>query len=156
MNCPDCGSPVEKEAQFCPKCYARIEPPTFWQKLFRLFQSSRAPRQPIISIKRTVSVRTTDKDGQRHEYHSLDELPSELRAEVEKAQAEALKQGLGSSSSGPGTITINTTKKVSLFKVKDAEGNEQVYHSLEELPPDLRAAYEEAERRRAESSGHSP
>ena len=146
MNCPDCGNPVEKEAQFCPKCFARIEPSTFWRKLLRLFQSTVKPRQPIIKIKKTFSIRTTGKDGQHHEYHSLDELPPELRQEVEKLESEALKENSLSSSSNGLTARIVSTKSASLFKVKDADGNERIYHSVEELPPEIRAAFEQAQK----------
>jgi hypothetical protein len=155
MNCPDCGTPVEKEAQFCPKCYARIEPPTFWQKLLRLFQGNPARRQPLIQIKKTISIKTTGPDGQQREYSSLDELPPELRAEFEKAEAEGLKEVLRSSSSDGRTTNVRTTlvsnKKLSLFKVRDASGNERTYHSLEEMPPEVRAAFEEAQRRQDDS-----
>jgi hypothetical protein len=153
MNCPDCGNPVEKEAQYCPKCFARMEPPTFWRKLLRFFQSTGEPRPPIINIKKTVSINTTDEDGQRHEYHSLDEVPPELRKEIEKLESEALKESFRSSSADglPTKITskIVSTKTASLFKVKDAEGNEHIYHSLEELPPDIRAAFEQAQKEKA-------
>src|ERR1043166_5857616 len=71
MNCPDCGSPVEKQAQFCPKCYARIEPPSLWQKFLSLFQRSGEPRRPLLTIKKTVTIKT-NKDGERHEYNSLE------------------------------------------------------------------------------------
>jgi hypothetical protein len=151
MNCPDCGSPVEPEAQFCPKCCARIEPPTFWRKLLRLFQSQPSQRRPLIKITKTVSIKTTGPDGQTHEYSSIDELPPELRAEVKKAEAEGLKQALRSSfTHGPTTqvtTTIVSDSKVSLYKTRDAAGNEHTYHSLEEMPPDVRAAFEEAQRR---------
>jgi hypothetical protein len=149
MNCPDCGHPVESDAPHCPKCLARMEPPTLWQKLLRFFQDTDAPRQPIVNIKKTVSITTTDEGGQ-HEYHSLDEAPPELRKEIEKLEAEGLKEGFRfSSSDGPTTrITTKITgeRTVSLFKVKDAEGNERIYHSLEELPPEIRAAFEQAQR----------
>jgi hypothetical protein len=148
MNCPECGNPLEKEAQFCPKCYARIEPPTFWQKLLRLFQGSGKPRRPLISIKKTVSIRTTDAHGERHEYHSLEELPSELRKEVENLQAEGLKESFRASSTDGPTTKIVSRKTGSVFKVRDAAGNEHVYHSLEELPPEIRAAWERARNQR--------
>jgi len=71
MNCPDCGNPVEKEAQCCPKCSTRMEPPAFWRKLLRFIRGTGEPRQTIINIKKTDSINTTDEDGQHHEYHSL-------------------------------------------------------------------------------------
>jgi hypothetical protein len=150
MKCPECGNSVEPEAQFCSKCFARIEPPGFWQKLLRLFQGSDKPRKPIIKIKRSVSIRTTDKDGQQHEYHSLDDAPAELRQELEKLESQALKEALGSSSSEGHTNKILSRKETSLYKVKDASGNERVYHSLEELPPEIRAAFERAQKKSKE------
>jgi hypothetical protein len=149
MKCPDCGNPVEKEAQFCPKCYARIEPPTFWQKLVGFFQGPATPRRPLITIKRTVSIKT-DKDGQHHEYHSLDEVPSELRKEIEELETKGLKEGLRSSSSDGLRTNVTTKfiseKTVSLYKVRDAAGNEHAYHSLEEMPAEIRTALERAKK----------
>jgi len=148
MKCPDCGNPVEEAAQFCPKCFARIEPPTFWQKLLRLFQSKGGFRKPIISIKKAVSINTTDEHGQHHEYHSLEEVPPELRKEIEKLESEALKESLSFSSSDGLTTKIISRKKASLFRVEDASGNERIYHSLDELPPEIRAAFERARNER--------
>jgi hypothetical protein len=150
MNCPECGNPLEKEAQYCPKCFARIEPPTFWQKLLRLFQGTGKPRRPVINIKKTVSIKTTDAQGERHEYHSLDELPPDLRKEVERLESEGLKESFCASSSDGPTTNIISRKTGSVFKVRDAAGNERVYHSLEELPPEVRAAWERAGKQRDE------
>ena len=147
MNCAECGNPVEKDAQFCPKCFARIEPPGLWQKFISLFQGTTRPNRPLIKIKKTITIKTTDKDGQQHEYHSLDEVPPELRAEIQKAQAEALKETLRSSSSNGLVSEIIVKKTTSIFKVKDATGNEHTYHSLDEMPPEIRSAWEQAQRK---------
>ncbi len=144
MNCPACGTLVEKDAQFCPKRFARIEPPSLWQRFLGLFRGTGQPRRPLITIKKTVNIRTTNEDGQRHDYHSLKEVPPELRAEIEKLETEAVKEGLSSASSDGLTTKIISKKTYSVFKVKDASGNERVYHSLDELPPELRAAWEKA------------
>jgi len=56
MNCPDCGNPVEKDAKFCPKCYARIEPPGLGQKILAQFQNASQPPPPIISPKSTDEI----------------------------------------------------------------------------------------------------
>jgi hypothetical protein len=141
MNCPECGNMVEKDAQFCPKCFARIEPPSLWRRLLSLFQVTGQPTRPILTLKKTISVKTVDKDGQRHEYNSLDEVPPELRAEMEKLEAAALKDGTNSSS------TLISRTKSEVYKIKDASGNERIYHSLDELPPEIRAAVEQAQNR---------
>ncbi len=148
MNCPDCGIVIETGVQFCPKCYVRIEPPTFWQKLIGCFRSKGKPPQPMVTINETVSVSMTDEHGQHHEYHSLDELPPEVREAIRRAQVEGVKQTFRSSSSDGCTTRITTMgeKTVSLYKVQNESGTETVYHSLEEMPPDIRAAFEEAER----------
>ncbi len=56
-------------------------------------------------------------------------------------------EGLSSSSSTSDGLTTNivSKKSYSVFKVKDALGNEKVYHSLDELPPEIRAAWEKAQ-----------
>jgi hypothetical protein len=147
MNCSACGTPVEKDAPFCPKCYARIEPPSLWQRFLGLFQTTGKPRRPLITVKKTVSINTTDEHGQHHDYHSVEELPPELRTEIEKLESEAIKEGLSSSSSSSDGLTtkIISKKTYSVFKIKDASGNEKVYHSLDELPPEIRAAWEKAQ-----------
>ncbi len=152
MNCPDCGNPVEKEAQFCPKCFARLEPPSLWRRFLSLFQAAGKPRGPIIDITKSVTIKTTDEAGQQHEYHSLEEVPPELRAELEKLESEALREDFRYSSSSADGLTTKVIsqksgqKNVSIFKVTDAEGNERIYHSLEELPPEIRAAFEQAQK----------
>src|SRR5271163_1992154 len=147
MDCPGCGSPVEKEAQFCPKCYARIEPPSLWKRFVSLFQTTGTPARRTINLHKTVTIKTTDPDGTRHEYHSMAEAPPEIRAELEKIESEAMKDAGGSALSQTfdgATSTIFTKKSVSVIKMKDAAGNEKIYHSLGELPPQVRAAFERA------------
>jgi hypothetical protein len=84
----------------------------------------------------------TDKDGGKHEYHSLDEAPPELRGEIEKLESEALKENIPSK--------VISRKSVSVYKIKDASGNERIYHSLDELPPEIRAAVEQAQKKSAD------
>src|SRR5262249_15517916 len=146
MNCPDCGELLEANAQFCPKCFARIEPPGFWRRLFSVFRSSGKPRRPIITIQKTISIKTKDKDGQQHEYHSLEEVPPEIRTEIEKLESEAQKKAITTSSSDGLITTVSSQKTFSVFRVKDASGNERVYHSLDELPPEIRKAIEQAQK----------
>jgi hypothetical protein len=67
----------------------------------------------------------TNASGERHEYHSLEEVPPELRKVVQDALSET--------TSGEASKT---------YKVRDAAGNERTYHSLEEMPPEIRALME--------------
>ena len=146
MNCSDCGELVEQDTQFCPKCFARLEPSGFWARLFSPLGGRSKPRRPIIKIQETLSIKTKDKDGRQHEYHSLDEVPPEIRAEIERLESEALKTTSKTLSSDGLTTTISSEKTVSVFRVKDASGNERVYHSPNELPAETRAAIEQAQK----------
>ena len=38
-------------------------------------------------------------------------------------------------------------KNISVYKIVDESGVEHTYHSLEEMPPEIRAAFEEAEKK---------
>jgi hypothetical protein len=147
INCPQCGHPVAASDHFCPKCYARIEPPSLWRKLLSLFQPAAKSKAHILNIGKTVTIKTTDKDGTQHEYHSLDEVPPEMRAAIEKLESEALKESLSSSTTDGSSSRMIVQKTVSVFKVKDAQGNERIYHSLNELPPEIREAYQRAQTR---------
>jgi hypothetical protein len=158
MACPACGTTVAATDQFCPKCFARLEPPNLWRRLlswFRLHVWVEVPgiqSRPQVTIKKTVDIRTTDKDGVKHEYHSLNEVPPEIRAKIERLEADALSEKGGSTfvtdTSSAGRTTASgtfITKKISVYRIKDASGNEHIYHSLEELPPEIRAAIEAAQ-----------
>src|SRR3974390_1860323 len=89
MNCPKCGNALQKDAQFCPKCSDRVEPPTLWQRFCALFQTGPKSPRLVVRVKKNITIRTTDKEGNQREFHSLEEAPPELRAEIEKLQSEA-------------------------------------------------------------------
>jgi endogenous inhibitor of DNA gyrase (YacG/DUF329 family) len=121
MNCPDCGAPVERLASFCPKCYARIEPPgllcqiaDFFRGLAKLkvtivksenpttgpgehsgardMAAWAKPAVHVLKSEKKVVLFTVDKDGTRHEYHSLEEVPLANRAEFERIEKEVLQE----------------------------------------------------------------
>lgn len=104
---------------------------------------------------RTISIKTVDEDGQPHEYHSLDELPPELRAEVETLETEALKENAIS----PRTVFSRTTSKTKItktIKTVDKDGQPHEYHFLDELPPELRAEAEKLEAEALKDNINSP
>ena len=105
-----------------------------------------------MNIKKTATIKTVDKDGKRHEYHSLAEVPPELQKTIQVLEAEAMKEGLNASTE---LTEQNSTeqqkrflirKNVSIYRIKDAHGKEQVYQSLDEMPPEIRAKIEKAQR----------
>ncbi len=90
-------------------------------------------RTQTVSIKKIATVTTTkittNREGERHVYHSLDEMPPDQRAEVERLSSEAL--------SGKGGHS---------FRVRDASGQERTYNSLEKMPPEIRVLVERIQR----------
>ncbi|HEV2328087.1 MAG TPA: hypothetical protein VGY56_04775 [Verrucomicrobiae bacterium] len=81
-------------------------------------------------------------------------MPPELREAFEKARPEAIKElevtkeldaewqsssGISKNTQKPGFIT---RKNFQEFMFKDASGEEQVYYSIEEMPPETRALFE--------------
>ncbi len=104
-------------------------------------------------VEKSTSVKIVGEDGQEREYHSLDAVPREIQAELEALEAAASKRkpdelSITETSNGV-TVTTRTNlgKDVTAYKLVDEQGVERVYHSLEEMPPELRAAVAEAERK---------
>lgn len=145
MICPDCGNPIEKDAKFCPKCYARIEPPNLLQRLTSFFQSLSKPGPIVVGTKSTTRITLVDKDGNRHEYKSVDDVPPGMRSQIEELEVDAMKESSGLLSAEAlaetkdqlGTIIH---KSLTAYKFRDTAGHEHVYHSLDELPPNIQAA----------------
>ena|SRR5437870_262133 len=121
MNCPHCGSELLSDQEICPTCFQRVKRPGFWARLFGSQSQPSASRViKVMEFKKTEIV--TEKNGERRVYHSLDEVPPEMRAKIEEF--------LTRETQGQASQTI---------KVRDLSGREQTYHSLEELPPEMRA-----------------
>src|SRR5579859_2022297 len=146
MNCPNCGNPVEQTAAFCPKCFVGIAPQGWWQRFLSRLRTASKPARPIVHVEQTVTIKTTDEQGQQHEYHSLDDVPPEVRAEIEKLQSKPWKETFRSTSPDGSTLETLSQKTLSTFKITDEAGNERIYNSLDELPPEIRAALDEADK----------
>jgi hypothetical protein len=105
-------------------------------------------------MKKSVSITTTDADGTQHEYSSMEEAPPEIRSQLEALEKEADQQkgdaiSITESSQQGSTFTSKVIqhKNISVYKIVDESGVEHTYHSLEEMPPEIRAAFEEAEKK---------
>jgi hypothetical protein len=151
MNCPECGNQVGDSDPFCPKCCACIEPLSLWRTFLSLFQRAARPGPHIVNIKKSVTIKTVGRDGEHHEYHSMDDVPPEIRSEIEALEEEAKKEkgnelSVTETSQTADAITssIIRRKNVSVFKFIDASGVEHIYHSLDEMPPEIRTAIEQA------------
>lgn len=94
-----------------------------------------------------VHIQITDESGQVHNYSSMDELPQEYRKAIESIEKKpSSKDGIDHSTtevSQSGDIVMARTvehRSSTQYKFKDESGREHLYHSLEEMPPELRDA----------------
>ena len=108
------------------------------------------PGSSIVS--KSVRIKTVDADGEQHEYSSMEEVPPELRAEIETLEREAMQEkakelSVTETSQRGNEITskIIHRQNISVYKIVDDSGVERIYHSLEEMPPEVREAIAEAE-----------
>ena len=106
----------------------------------------------VIVVERSVSIKTVGEDGEQHEYSSMEEAPSEIRAEIEALEKEAAQDkgnelSVTETSQTGDAVTSKSIyrKNVSVYKIVDESGVERTYHSLKEMPPEIRAAIAEAE-----------
>jgi hypothetical protein len=105
----------------------------------------------VAFIDKSVNITMVGEDGERHEYHSMEELPAEIRSEIEALEAEAMdakgnELSVTDTQQTENTFTIKSVrrKNVSLYRVIDESGVERTYHSLDEMPPEIRAAISKA------------
>jgi hypothetical protein len=103
-------------------------------------------------VKKSLTIKTVGEDGEQHEYSSIEEVPPEIRAEIEALEKEAAQEkgnelSVTETSQSGNAITskIIHRKNVSVYKIIDASGVERTYHSLEEMPPEIREALGEWE-----------
>jgi hypothetical protein len=108
-------------------------------------------------VKKSGSISTVGEDGVRHEYSSIEDVPPEIRSEIEGIEKEAMQRKanelsvMESSQSGNATTTkIVRRENVSVYKIVDGSGVERTYSSLEEMPPEIRAAVTRAQDKPAE------
>ena len=103
-------------------------------------------------VKKSVTIKAVGEDGEQHEYSSMEEVPPDIRSEIEALEREAAQEMgnelsvIETSQTGNAiTSKIIHRKSVSVYKIVDESGVERTYHSLEEMPPQIRAAIAEAE-----------
>lgn len=123
------------------------------------FDGADQAKHPV--VKKSISIKVVGADERERTYASVEELPPDLRAEIESSMREAEKaNGLETSSVNASTtkdgLTISVVRRkeasivrpstVSYYRIVDKAGTERIYYSLDEMPPDLRAAVTDAGR----------
>jgi hypothetical protein len=101
---------------------------------FSLIKESSNERSWFRSKGKLRTTTVSEPEVSRREYRSLDDMPSELRAEFERMQAEGERTGQP------------VTREFLKFRIRDADGNDRTYTSLDEMPPDVREAFERGRR----------
>jgi len=103
-------------------------------------------------VNKSVTIKTVGENGEQHEYSSMEEVPPETRAEIEILERDAMQEkgkelSVTETSQRGNTITskIIHRKDISVYKIVDGSGVERIYHSLEEMPPEIREAIAKAE-----------
>lgn len=101
-TCRKCGAELPDGAGRCPACLAIIKPPGFFQRVRDAFKGAvqinvartdtpaSAPGLHInfkTTVKCTYKIRDP-KTGEFKEYHSLDDVPAEVRKQIEQAQKQ--------------------------------------------------------------------
>lgn len=137
MNCTSCGAEIPEAQNVCPACYTPARKPGLLRRiidgLFGRFSSTGrvtggATYRTEIRIARpqqTIRVKD-DTTGDDRVYHSLDEVPPEIRARIEATMT--------------GASAGNVRRKLTFRDA--ATGQEHTYNSVDELPPEFRAIYE--------------
>jgi hypothetical protein len=105
-------------------------------------------------VQQSVSIQVTDADGNQREHSSLDELPPEIAAEIialnkKMAQQPGRRQTVVENSIAGDGFAVKSVirKEAASFRVVDDSGGERTYHSIEEMPAEIRTALAEAERK---------
>ncbi len=108
-------------------------------------------------VKKSIAIKTVGEDGEQHEYSSMAKVPPEIQAEIETLEREAAqakgKELSITETSQTGNAFTSTTilrKDISVYKIVDESGVERIYHSLEEMPSEVRAAIVAAEEKSPE------
>jgi hypothetical protein len=120
------------------------------RELASLSQEGARPGSDV--VKKSVTIKTVGEDGEQHEYSSMEEVPPEIRSEIAAIEQEAAQESGNelsvtetSQTGNAFTSKIIHRKNISVYKIIDDSGVERTYHSLEEMPPEIRAAIAEAE-----------
>jgi len=137
MDCATCGAEIPEGQNVCPRCYAAVRKPGLLRRMIhalfnRPHRVGRGVGSPTFGMEVRIArpqqvIRIKDETtGEDRVYHSMADVPPEIRARIEAAMA----------GSEGGDIKRRLT-------FRDATtGEERTYNSVDELPPDLRAIYE--------------
>lgn len=135
MNCPKCGTHHSADSNYCPRCGEHLAADI--GSAFEVASSSLA------------SVTGDDERGTTRTYHSLDEMPPDVRAKFEDLMRQCARprdNAAGKTTELPDGALQHVTQRFSV-RIVDASGHEQVHHydSPDQMPPEVRALLSRAQ-----------
>lgn len=114
-------------------------------------------REPWPAFDSVPVIKTADADGQEREYASVEEEPMEIQSaiadfEAKVAEGKARESVVAESTPTGFVLRRETELKTTVHRdrqwtITDASGAKRTYHSLDEMPPGIRAAIEASDRR---------
>lgn len=96
-------------------------------------ESGKAGRRDINIVSHQIIRLTDPSTRETRTYDSPDQLPADRRAEMENAMYTGLNASTGSNAA-------------ETYLFKNPDGSDAIYHSLEEMPPDIRKIFESIRR----------
>jgi hypothetical protein len=145
MYCQQCGAKLKEGMDLCGVCYTLVRKPGFWQRLAAGIGKWFTPRESGVMMEQVVTAKRIEyadpATGEKRVVHSLEELPPELRA-----QLEALRNGDPAAAGvvQSGQVTWKWTgAQTGPFNFHDAAGQTRTYQSIAEMPKEVRAMFEQ-------------
>jgi hypothetical protein len=132
--CPKCKTEVPGGESYCPKCFEPVEQPKkpgWWRRFLNgLFgpptQVTIATQTAFTGFQRIEYV--DPATGERKQAQSFDDIPESQRPQFEELQR---------------TLQTKGAAHETRFIFRDMTGQEHVYKSPDEMPPEIRALYEQ-------------
>jgi hypothetical protein len=122
--CPACGAALREGRSSCENCHTELPKPALWRRVLDLLLKPRLRVTRTKFVLRAAPLWVIDKaTGERRCAASLADLPPELREQIAHSSGQPLQK----------TFCIN---------FQGADGRPQTFHSVEEMPPEVRAIYE--------------
>jgi len=161
--CRKCQGLIEQGQPFCSRCFTPVQRPSIMRRVFGRFIEWCGGRMGVAGVKgdegsalrssTSITLRTSEKitvhdenTGQMRQYTNMKDLPPELRAKVEAAldqhgaideNAIVTEQSMTKRiTTGPDGLTSRE------ITVRDADGIQRRYGSVDELPPELRRKFD--------------
>jgi hypothetical protein len=161
--CRKCQGLVEPDQAFCTRCFTPVRKPSLLRRVFGgvinwiggrtgVPEIGVRDRDGVVRTSTNITLRTSERftihdadTGQVREYSGIDQLPPQLRAQVEAALDQTKRGADATTTEQSITKRITTASDGSTTKqitVRGPDGIERHYTNIDDLPPDMRRMFE--------------